>query len=62
MKVLGLFLILIGAAAYGLPKMGVAIPTMFEPVMKYTPWGEIGAVALGLLLIAMAPKKKAPAK
>ena len=62
MKVLGLFLVLIGAATFALPKLGVAIPTMFDAVMKYQPWTGIAAIAIGLLLFVMAPKKPAPAK
>jgi hypothetical protein len=60
MKILGLLLVLAGAAMFLLPKVGVTIPASFDPVMKFhPPWVGIGAIALGLLLFAMAPKKAA---
>ena len=56
MKILGLLLVLVGAATFALPKLGVTIPTMFDAVMKYQPWTGIVGIAVGLLLFAMAPK------
>ena len=61
MKILGLLLVLAGAATF-LPKVGVTLPTALDPVLKYQPWAGIGAVVLGLILIAMAPKKGAAKK
>jgi hypothetical protein len=60
MKVLGLLLVLVGAATFVADKLKLPAD-MVAKIQNWQPWAGIVVAAVGLLLVVAAPKKK-PAK